>query len=47
MVLRVVDDADALHGAVASGMMTASPRSLARRLRQYYRMTSEDVTTDW
>jgi hypothetical protein len=24
MVLRVVDDADALHGAVASGMMAAS-----------------------
>jgi hypothetical protein len=45
MVLRAVDDADALHGAAASGMMTASSRSLARRVRQYYRTTSEDVTT--
>ena len=42
MILRVVDDADALHGAVASGMMTtSSPRSLARRVRPHYRTTSD------
>jgi hypothetical protein len=40
MILRVVDDADALHGAAASGMMTtSSPRSLARRVRPHYRIT--------
>src|SRR6478735_9047473 len=42
MVLRVVDNADALHGAVASGMMTASPRSLARRAEPHHRMTSDE-----
>src|SRR4029077_17007512 len=39
MVLRVVSDADALHGAVASGMVTVSSRSSAKRGRQHYRMT--------
>src|SRR6476661_1116450 len=42
MVLRVVDDADALHGAVASGVMTASLRSLARRAEPYYCTRSKD-----
>jgi hypothetical protein len=41
MVLRAVDDADALHGAVASSMLTPSPRSLARRAEPHYRMTSD------
>jgi hypothetical protein len=38
MVLRVVDDADALHGAVASGMMTTSSRLIGERGRQHYCM---------
>src|SRR4029079_19490021 len=43
MVLRVVDDADALHGAVASGVMTASSRSLARRAEPHYCTRSKGV----
>ena len=48
MVLRVVDDADALHGAVASGMMTTSSRAHRRGVpnRTIARPTT-DVTTGW